>query len=181
MSSHLAGLLEGETDRGVALAGAAYLEHAAAEMLRVFFVDDQQRAGWLLNGPNAPVGSFKARYQLAYCLGLLGPQMYADMENIRQVRNTFAHTYQPVDFSSPEVAQRCKGLQLPNLDAGHALMSPRARFIRSATLLAAYCLSQIKKLEHRQTGRDYKAVVTRFSASGVVAAPPKLAPEPGDS
>ena len=83
-----------ETDRGVALVSAAFLDDALEAMLRAFFVDDPDEVDKLLNAKAIrPLSSFASRIQLAYCLGLIGPNMYRDLNVIRDIRNDFSHQH----------------------------------------------------------------------------------------
>lgn len=160
--------LEEESDRGLALVGHAYLDDALTEFLRAFLVDDSGVADELLR-QGGPLGSFKARCDLAFSLGLIGPDMYSDLGQVRSIRNAFAHRYTPPDFSSSPVLDRCRNLKIPDLDDPSKNMSARERFIMSVSLLAYHFLSQMEKTPHREIGRDYRVVISRFPASGLVA------------
>jgi len=58
------GKLEGETERGLAIVGAAFLDDALKEFLRAYLMDDPKKVvNGLLGGS---FGSFKKRCDLAY-------------------------------------------------------------------------------------------------------------------
>ena len=59
-----------QSDRVVAIVGAAYLDSLLESLFRAVFVDDTEEASKLLRA-DAPLGSNGSRYQLAYCLGLI--------------------------------------------------------------------------------------------------------------
>jgi len=59
-----------------------------------------------------PLSSFSARIDMAYLLGLLGDdhRYYMSFHSIRKIRNLFAHTLAPIDFSSSEIKKEGGGL-----------------------------------------------------------------------
>ena len=67
-----------ETDRGCALMAAAYLDSQLDELLRAVFIDDQKVVGALLRR-EGPLGSFSAKIDMAYSLGLLPADAYRDL------------------------------------------------------------------------------------------------------
>ncbi len=160
-------LLEGETDRGLALAGHAYLDDAINEFLRAYLLDVPEIIDKLMQ-PNGPLGSFGTRCDFAYTLGLVGSDMYFDLNQIRKIRNEFAHRYRPLGFSSSPVSDRCKNLKTPDLDDPKKKMESRDRFIMSVSLLASHFLSQMKKTSHREPGRDYRVQIDDFPGSFLV-------------
>ncbi len=159
--------LEGETERGLAIVGAAFLDDALAELLRAYLIDDSKK---LVNGLlGRSIGSFKNRCDLAYALGLIGPDMHSDLDQIREIRNRFAHSYSDLDFSASKVLGRCKNLKIAALSDPGKGSSARDRFIISASLLAAHIVRQMKKTSHREVGKDYRAVFSDFPVSFSVA------------
>ena len=79
-----------ETDRGCALMAAAYLDSQLEELLRAVFVDDQKVVSELLQSERA-LGSFSAKIDMAYSLGLLPADAYRDLHLIRKIRNECAY------------------------------------------------------------------------------------------
>jgi hypothetical protein len=102
-----------ESDRGVAVVGAAYLDENLAVLLGSFLIHDEQRVGELLGaGQFAPLGTFSARTKAAYCLGLISKNEYEDLNTIRGIRNDFAHQRKDVSFTYADVEQKCRQLLL---------------------------------------------------------------------
>ena len=69
-SEDFSGFLEefqSESDRAVALLGAALLDEHLRQLLHAFFIDDKEEAGKLLDNPSAPLQTFSARTRTAYC------------------------------------------------------------------------------------------------------------------
>jgi|KBSSwiStaDraftv2_1062776.scaffolds.fasta_scaffold40801_4 hypothetical protein len=130
--------IERQTDRGAAIIGAAYLEERLTEAIRSRFVPGNNIETDLL-GFSGAVGTFSAKIDLAFLLGLIGPQAYRDLHLIRRIRNDFAHVMEPLTFAAPKVANRCRELYLPT----HLLMpgqnvlpqEPRAQYLAAVMLL----------------------------------------------
>ena len=161
------GKLEGETERGLAIVGAAFLDDALKEFLRAYLMDDPKKVvNGLLGGS---FGSFKKRCDLAYTLGLIGTDMHSDLDQIRIIRNEFAHSYSDLDFSASDVLNRCKNLKIAALSDPGKDSSARDRFIISASLLASHIVRQMKDTPHREAGKDYRVVFSDFPVSFSVA------------
>lgn len=57
----------------------------------------------LLEGFNAPLGTFAARIKLCYALGLLTDAQFKDLELVRKIRNEFAHTWDECTFAAEKI------------------------------------------------------------------------------
>lgn len=55
-----------------------------------------------------PLGSFSAKITLSHALGLFGQRTRHDLDNLKAIRNAFAHTNLDIDFDTPEVAALCE-------------------------------------------------------------------------
>lgn len=82
------GTLKSETDRAAALLGAAYLDKYLADMFRVRLHEDAPNRLFQAHGP---LGEFAGKIDLAYSLGWLSADIWADLHTIRKIRNDFAH------------------------------------------------------------------------------------------
>jgi DNA-binding MltR family transcriptional regulator len=95
--------LEGETSRGCALSGAAFLDEELRETLQTYFVKSST-VNSLLERAN-----LKVKSELAFALGLLSPEEFRGLEYIRLIRNRFAHHSRVRDFTSDEtVSKYCR-------------------------------------------------------------------------
>src|SRR5258708_6260118 len=79
-----------ETERGAALAAAAFIDDLLQHILLAFLVD-KSSAEILLSGFGAPLSSFSARIAAVRALGLLTEIECQECELMRKVRNEFAH------------------------------------------------------------------------------------------
>ena len=89
--------LKGESPRGIVLVSAAMLEEALRELLVAFLVPNASASDTLFDGPMAPFGSFSAKIDAAYRLGLVSDKFCRDLHVIRRIRNDVAH--QPRGFA----------------------------------------------------------------------------------
>lgn len=101
-----------ESDRVVAIVGAAYLESLFEHLFQALFIDDAEEMDRLLRA-DAPLGSFGARCQLAYCLGLIAKDQLDDLRIIGKIRNSFAHNFNSLTFNGPPVRDLCVNLKQP--------------------------------------------------------------------
>jgi hypothetical protein len=120
-------MLSYESHRGCALAAAAFLDERLRKLLLASLTEEC--GNLLLDGSNAPLGTFNARILAAQGLALIPPKAARDLGLIRKVRNEFAHQLDCDTFDVPKVTNLCRELHycFSNLDA------PRTRFT-SATI-----------------------------------------------
>ena len=127
---------QGESDRGAALVGAAQVDKQLADLLRSFLLPIRQ-TNELLEGNNAPLGTFSARITAAYCLGLITDLEHNELHLIRKVRNEFAHHTHGLTFESEKVASLCANFSdrfPPGPD--HPVSTPRHMFINGVMFVS---------------------------------------------
>ena len=115
--SNLVHILAGESDRGLALAGAAMLDDAIEVLLKAHFLDKPKVVKSII-GPDRPIGTFSSRIKVAYILGLLEESEFLDLELIRKIRNDCAHSRSDVDFSAAPHKDRIAELHSPKETTG---------------------------------------------------------------
>jgi DNA-binding MltR family transcriptional regulator len=85
------------------------------------------------------LGTFSAKIDLAYSLGIYGEKTYRELNMIRKIRNEFAHILGPLNFNSPDVENRCRELWFPKVvEINHQPLAPkeaRAQYLRSVNIL----------------------------------------------
>ncbi len=139
--------LQQETDRGVALVAAAFLDDVLTSTLRGAFVDDEAPVNELLAH-----GGFGGRINLAYCMALIKRTEYDDLKIILDIRKEFGHKHHPASFEEAGVKQRCEKLNLKRYLAipGIRRLAAAARFrmILAVSLLASTLLGRARSLRH---------------------------------
>ena len=54
-----------------------------------------------------PLATFGAKIKIGYAMGLYGPEIKADLDCIRRIRNYFAHTMRPLTFRDARIKKIC--------------------------------------------------------------------------
>lgn len=106
------GELQSQSDRGVAIIGACLLDEILRELMIAAMQGKSSRNlhDTLFDGPTKPLGSFSAKIKLGCGLGLIKRADARALEDIRKIRNSFAHALAPKQFEDPEVASICSHL-----------------------------------------------------------------------
>jgi DNA-binding MltR family transcriptional regulator len=103
-----------ESERGVAIIAAAYLDEQLHQLIANFLVDDEKEVDELLGGDTcfgSALGSFDSRIRAAYCLGLISRDEYYDLKIIKKIRNQFAHRLHGVSFEDQSIGVQCNSLK----------------------------------------------------------------------
>ncbi|MBH1672538.1 hypothetical protein I5U90_05720 [Stenotrophomonas maltophilia] len=129
-------VLNAESPRGAVLTAASILDSLLEGLLRAFLAPNPGSKK-LLEGFNAPFGTFSSKIAAAHALGLITSVEFHDLELIRKIRNEFAHEIH-VSFESSSVLGLCAKLQsAPEWDSSppKELMSGQMLFISAAAVL----------------------------------------------
>jgi DNA-binding MltR family transcriptional regulator len=115
-----------ETERGLALAAASMLDEQLGRIIEAFIIPNKGSKA-LLDGFNAPLGTFSARIASSYALGLLSEIEYRECELIRKVRNEFAHQIK-VSFETEKIVSLCAQLQFSAKSYADVRVDSRRQF-----------------------------------------------------
>lgn len=102
-------------ERGLILAIASFAEDALGDLIRTFLLPGES-ATQLLDGFNAPIGTFSTRIKMAYSLGLVTKRQYEDLDRLRRIRNEFAHNWEPISFADQKIAAHISALHFSTMD-----------------------------------------------------------------
>jgi DNA-binding MltR family transcriptional regulator len=122
-----------ETERGTALAAAAMLDELLGRIIEAFLLPNKGSKA-LLDGFNAPLGTFSARIASSFALGLLSEVEYRECELIRKIRNEFAHQIK-VSFRTEKIVSLCAQLQLSAKSYADVHVDTRGQFTTAAISL----------------------------------------------
>ena len=125
--------LNKESDRGAALICGAMLDDLLEKTISAFLIDHRDMKK-LLNGLNAPLGTFSSRIIMAYSLGLISEEEYEECNRLRSVRNEFSHRVHQ-HFTDQKVQDICSNLRFAAQSILQHPNLPRAQFLTSATAL----------------------------------------------
>ena len=126
--------LEQQTPRGAAIVAAAVLEDLLALVIQRRLIELSSKRTEALFGKMAPLSTFSAKIEMGFALGLYGEDGRAYLDLIRDVRNKFAHKFDPLTFQSEEIAALLKKRLKPKILNPNNL---RQSFIVAFTIMAA--------------------------------------------
>jgi DNA-binding MltR family transcriptional regulator len=93
--------LRGTSDRAAAIVGASLIELQLEQLLIQSMVKGIEPKP-LFEG-FGPLSSFSAKIRIAEFFGLLPPDICADADLIRKIRNEFAHTHEQLSFEAQKI------------------------------------------------------------------------------
>ena len=122
-----------ESHRGAVLLSCAYLDDLLREILCAFFLPGKQTND-LLEGFNAPLGSFSARATAAHACALITATEYRELGTLRKIRNEFAHS-RTASFDDQRIGGLCRNLKYRVPDHDGKVPAPAACFSTAAIAL----------------------------------------------
>jgi mannitol operon repressor len=148
--------LNSETDRGAALVAASRLDEILKNIL-TSFLRKTKSSDDLLEGFNAPLGTFSARASACHALGLIQDNEFDEITKIRKVRNEFGHQWQGVNFDSERIRDLVDALPWEGPEEYEAEASRRSRFTTAAVMLQVDLMWRARLVEReRITGRKWE-------------------------
>jgi DNA-binding MltR family transcriptional regulator len=150
--------LQAENDRGAAIIATAFLDDSLESILRAHFVDEPRIAEDVL-GDNRPLGTFSARIDLAFLIGIIGPKMRRQLHTMRKIRNEFAHRRRGINFSASEFRPFFQSLREDQAIASVAndfCVNDRGVFLLAISQLANQLLLRGLSSTHVPPGEDFK-------------------------
>jgi hypothetical protein len=154
-----------DNDRSAAITSAALLEHWLQLAIVSKWPKMSNRTRDELFGDQAPLGNFGAKIKLGYAMGLYEPDVRADLDRVRRIRNLYAHTMMPLDFKAENVSKVCATLQTvppvnpilePRLEEDGGFSAARWHFL-VATYYLAGTLARIVTNDPRKTWQEMAA------------------------
>ncbi|QIO60657.1 transcriptional regulator [Rhizobium leguminosarum] len=138
--------LNQESDRGATLIATGFLDELFKQILLAFFVDKKASLA-LVEGFNAPLGTFSTRIASAAALALISERERAEADTLRRIRNEFAHSVQ-VSFQDQRIRDLCENLtfSIPENKGRGQFTSSAVSLILNLTNRAAY-VSQHRRTE----------------------------------
>ena len=130
------GELNGETDRGAALVAASRLDEILKDIL-ASFLRKTKSSDDLLQGFNAPLGTFSARASACHALGLIQD-------------NEFGHQWQDVNFDSECIRDLVDALPWAGPEEYEAEASRRSRFTTAAVMLQVDLMWRARLVERER-------------------------------
>lgn len=102
-------------ERGLILSLAAFSEDSLGKMLLTFMLDNKASKE-LIEGFNAPLGTFSSRIKACFSLGLITEGQYKDLELLRKIRNKFSHSWENISIDDKDISQQIQNLSFSRVD-----------------------------------------------------------------
>jgi hypothetical protein len=96
-------------DRAAAIVAAAFLEDHLAIALKTRLHQDEKILNDIFRS-SGPLGSFSAKIDLAFLIGLCSREAHKELHTIKDIRNEFAHRGLTRDFNSQRVRDLANNL-----------------------------------------------------------------------
>jgi hypothetical protein len=135
--------MDNSDDRTAAIVAGSFLENNLSIYIMARFVnleDEDKKA--LFDEEKLPIlGSFFAKIEIGFAIGLYDKQIRGDLRKIKNIRNQFAHHLDVRSFDHDHVHKVCDDLVLPkhlaNCSGDPEVTNRRARFLDTASHLIA--------------------------------------------
>ena len=145
-----------QTDRAAAVVAGCILDDLLKSMLTAFFLQDINLDEKMFKGM-APLSTFSAKINIAYCTGLINKKQYNNLMLVKKIRDLFAHSVEDLTFDTPKIRDRCIQLKNFNKKPQDKYNSPKEQFKVTVTLLSAVCLAKSKEINHLEIYK-YKTI-----------------------
>lgn len=132
--------LNSESDLGAVLISASLMDELLRRTLLAHLVEVPESKN-LIEGGNAPLGTFSSRILAAYCHGLIDKTEFDECNRLRRIRNEFAHDMDTT-FSMKRIKDLCGNLHYSAKDHKNKAGEPvtfdtRTQFTTSAVGIIA--------------------------------------------
>lgn len=97
---------EKESDRAAVILAVSLIDEALYSLLKAYLVPINSSTDEMFEGANAPIGTFSAKINMAYRLGLISTKFARDIHLLRKIRNSFAHDVYGCNFENGSVKSR---------------------------------------------------------------------------
>lgn len=124
-SDHFDLSIRTESTRAKVILAACYLDELLHQLIALVLKPSEKREDPLLDGPQAPLGTYSAKIELSYRLGVIPDGERKSLHLVRKIRNEFAHNLDRCDFSNPKICAWNAELHKLN---DHATPERRANF-----------------------------------------------------
>ena len=152
-------LTRDEDERGLVLSVAAFAEDCLGRLLSAY-LREGKAASDLIEGFNAPLGTFSARIKAGYARGLLSKEQHNDLDLARKIRNEFAHNWEGCSFENQNIKDWIASMSNSRID-DEVADTPKKKFhtTMSCTLVELEYLSSTLG----KNGRKVPVVATHLS------------------
>lgn len=137
-------------DRANAILVAALLEQSLEDAIITHLkLTPREARPLLFADQEGGLSNFAMKIKLAYALGIVEESIKAELTKIKNIRNVFAHTRADVTFQTPEIADACNLLQIPQTVTfggllGNLPMFAKGKYAKSIELIYLYLAYELE-------------------------------------
>ena len=103
--------IAGDNDRSAAITLATLVDDQLGVAIEARLVPLSNTLRGRIYADRGPLGSFSAKIDMGFALGLYGKQTRSNLHLARRIRNRFAHKFTVSSFENEEIASLCKSLK----------------------------------------------------------------------
>ena len=123
-------LISSESDRGAVILAGSILDLVLEKLIVSFLLPPVKKEDKLISGAYAPLGSFAAKIEMSYRLGLIKPQVLKQLQLFKSIRNDFAHRITDAELSSQENKSRMQEILNKTPDMESALLETYSKVFK---------------------------------------------------
>lgn len=138
------------SDRGMTIISASMLDNLLKDLLEQYLIQNQkvdERKRLFAN--NGPLSTYSNKMLMAHSLGLISDFEKKLLNNIRSVRNRFAHELEEISFADASISGICDNMIIPDellismniddeIDGKFVIYKPKKENKREVFQMAAY-------------------------------------------
>lgn len=102
---HFESSIKEESLRAKVIISGCYLDKALYDLLIIVLAPSENKKDILFDGPQAPLGTFSSKIEMAHRMQLIDNQIKKSIHLIRKIRNEFAHNLMNCDFTNTRIKQ----------------------------------------------------------------------------
>ena len=96
------------SDRSAAILLASFVERILEFTISRLLPNQDEATLKALKGRDGPLNGFFSKIYLAYAMGIIPDYIRDELDAIRRIRNTFAHSALRINFETPAIMEECK-------------------------------------------------------------------------
>jgi DNA-binding MltR family transcriptional regulator len=128
-------------DRAVAILLVSQVERFLEMTIISHLFRQDDNTIYLLIARDGPLSSFYSKITLGYAMGFITDPEKDDLNNLREIRNAFAHTLRPITFKTEQIASR---IDMLHAARGHSNYEEYTSDSSIAGMITAYAENQYR-------------------------------------
>lgn len=159
-------VLNHESDMSIVIVSVSYVDACLGALLQSFLLHSSVTEK-LLDPRSGVLGSFSAKSDVAYSMGLIPKSIYQDLQQLGEIRNQFAHHHLSLTFSDSAIDAFCNKLNhigtMKNGDFDELVFPPermpatQERFKITVILIKNFLLQASKNVKRVEQSKEQRS------------------------